>query len=125
MSIDEAALDTPRCVSESYWEAECRRDVQGILGHYHENATYEGPDGLRCGHQAIEEAYEASARDFPGLEVRIVREFPAGMQSALEFEAILTDPRGKRFRIRGVNVVEVRSGRFTSVRSYEDPPSPL
>ena len=59
---------------------------------------------------------------YPGLTVDIVREFPLGTRSALEFDAWLTDRAGTRFRIRGVNVVEVRDGRFVSVRSYEDPP---
>jgi ketosteroid isomerase-like protein len=117
---------TPREVSESYWAAECRRDIDGVAAHYHEDATYEGPDGMRRGLREIREVYEGSARDYPGLEVRIVREFTDGADaSALEFDAVLVDPHGRRFRVRGVNVVMVRNGRFVSVRSYEDPPMPV
>jgi ketosteroid isomerase-like protein len=117
-------MDTPREVSESYWAAECRRDVDGVMAHYHSDGTYEGPDGLRRGHAEIRKAYEDSARDYPGLEVRIVREF-AGTEdsSALEFDAVLIDHEGRRFRVRGVNVVFVRDGKFVSARSYEDPPT--
>jgi ketosteroid isomerase-like protein len=119
-------LPTPREVSEAYWAAECRRDIDGVMAYYHPDATYEGPDGLRTGSTEVRSAYEASARDFPGLEVRIVREFDGGPHSsALEFDAVLTDPGGHRFRVRGVNVVVVRDGKFDSVRSYEDPPMPL
>jgi ketosteroid isomerase-like protein len=118
-------MRTPLEVSESYWAAECRRDVDGVLAHYHPDATYEGPDGLRRGHAEIRRAYEESARDYPGLEVRIVREFTGSPESsALEFDAVLIGPRGDRFRVRGVNVVVVRDGRFVSVRSFEDPPMP-
>ena len=118
-------MRTPREVSESYWAAECGRDLDGVLAHYHEDGTYEGPDGLRRGHEEIRTAYLDSARGYPGLEVRIVREFTGGPDSsALEFEAFLVDPDGRRFRVRGVNVVVVRDGRFVSVRSYEDPPTP-
>ena len=119
-------MQTPREVSESYWAAECRRDIDGVLAHYHPHGTYEGPDGLRRGHAEIRRAYEDSARDYPGLEVRIVREFAGTTpdSSALEFDAVLIDPTGKRFRVRGVNVVVVRDGRFVSVRSYEEPPTP-
>ena len=113
---------TPREVSEAYWAAECARDVDAVMGFYHDDATYEDAGGLRRGHAAIRAAYEGSARDYPGLSVDIVREFPLGDRSALEFDAWLTDRAGKRFRVRGVNVVEVRDGRFVSVRSYEDPP---
>lgn len=118
-------MHTPREVSESYWAAECRRDLDGVMAHYHPDATYEGPDGLRRGHDEIRMAYEESARQYPGLEVRIVREFPGdASSSAIEFDAVLVDPAGRRHRVRGVNVVAVRDGRFESVRSYEDPPMP-
>jgi len=50
----------------------------------------------------------ASARAYPGLE----------------FDAVLIDPAGTRFRVRGLNVVVVRDGKFVSVRWYEDPPRP-
>jgi ketosteroid isomerase-like protein len=117
-------MSTPREVSESYWDAEARRDTDGVMAHYRADATYEGPDGLRRGHAEVRRFYEESARDYPGLEVRMVREF-AGKEdsSALEFDAVLIDPTGRRFRVRGVNVVVVRDGKFVSVRSYEDPPA--
>lgn len=118
-------MRTPREVSESYWAAECRRDLDGVMAHYQPDGTYEGPDGHRRGHAAIRKAYEDSARDYPGLEVRIVREFIGSADhGALEFDAVLIDPQGRRFRVRGVNVVELRDGKFASVRSYEDPPTP-
>ena len=117
-------MRTPREVSESYWAAECRRDIDGVMAHYHPQATYEGPDGLRRGHAEVRKAYEDSARDYPGLEVEIVREFTATPDSSgLEFSAVLIDPAGQRFVVRGVNVVVVRDGKFVSVRSYEDPPA--
>jgi ketosteroid isomerase-like protein len=119
-------MRTPREVSESYWAAECRRDLDSVVAHYHDDGTYEGPDGLRRGQEQIRTAYQDSARDYPGLEVRIVRELTGGADSsALEFEAFLVDPDGRRFRVRGVNLVVVRDGRFVSVRSYEDPPTPV
>ena len=117
-------MTTPREVSESYWAAECRRDVDAVLAHYHPDATYEDAGGLRRGEREIRAAYEESARLYPGLEVEIVQEFPCGERSALEFDAVLIDRAGVRHRVRGVNVVCVRDGRFASVRSYEDPPAP-
>jgi len=117
-------MRTPREVSESYWAAECRRDVDAVMAHYHDDATYEGPDGLRRGHDEVRAAYEESVHAYPGLEVEIVREFPQGDWSALEFDAVLIDAAGRRHRVRGVNVVRVRDGRFELVRSYEDPPAP-
>ena len=119
-------MRTPREVSESYWAAECRRDVDAVMDHYHVDGTYEDAGGLRRGASEIRAAYEASVAAYPGLEVRIVREFVLPDDpdtSGLEFDATLTDADARRFRVRGINVVTVREGRFVSVRSFEDPPT--
>ena len=122
-------MRTPRDVSESYWAAECRRDIDAVMAHYHPDATYQDAGGLLRGHAEIRGFYEGSARDYPGLEVTITREFPgsptaAGDASALEVYAVLTDHAGQRFQIHGLNVMTVRDGKFTSVRCYEDPLMP-
>lgn len=118
-------MPTPGEVSASYWAAECRRDIDGVMAHYQPDGSYEDSAGRRQGQAAIRQAYEDSAQAYPGLEVRIVREFTLDAEcGALEFDAVLTDPGGQRFRVRGVNVVVLRDGRFVSVRSYEDAPSP-
>ena len=118
-------MSAPREVSEAYWAAECRRDIDAVMTFYHGDASYEDAGGLRRGQAAIRRSYEESARAYPGLEVRIVREFTFSLEcSGLEFDATLIDAAGTRFRVRGVNVVVVRDGRFESVRSYEDPPTP-
>jgi ketosteroid isomerase-like protein len=123
--MDWSPMRTPREVSEDYWAAECRRDIDAVMAFYHPDATYEDSGGLRRGHPEIRQAYEESARAYPGLEVRILREFTATPDtSGLEFYAVLIDHDGRRFKVRGVNVVVVSDGRFASVRSYEDPPSP-
>ena len=118
-------MAAPREVSESYWAAECRRDIDAVMAHYLPDATYEDGGGKRVGEAGIREAYEASKRAYPGLEVRIVREFTFDKTcGGLEFDAVLIDHAGTRFRVRGVNVVELRDGKFVSVRSYEDAPTP-
>jgi ketosteroid isomerase-like protein len=116
-------MRTPREVSESYWAAECRRDLDAVMEHYQPDGTYEGPDGLRRGYDQIRAGYEEHMRLYPGLEVKIVQEFPCDDRSALEFDAAFIDAAGKRYRVRGVNVVLVQDGKFVSVRSYEDPPA--
>jgi ketosteroid isomerase-like protein len=118
-------MRTPREVSESYWAAECRRDVEAVMAHYHPDATYQDAGGLLRGHAEIRGFYEASAREYPGLEVTILREFPGSPDaSALEVYAVLIDHGGRRFEIFGLNIMTVRDGRFTSVRCFEDPPTP-
>ena len=95
------------------------------MAHYHPNATYQDAGGLRRGTAEIRKAYEDSARDYPGIEVTIVGEVVATPDcSALEYDAVLVDHAGRRFRVVGVNVVIVRDGKFVSVRSYETAPTP-
>ncbi len=115
-------MQTPREVAESYWAAECRRDLDAALAHYHEDALLIPPSGpsLR-GHRDIATFYVEEMRDYPGLEVTITHEISDGVEAALEWEAVLIDHAGTRHPYRGVNVVRVRDGRFESVRAYFDP----
>jgi ketosteroid isomerase-like protein len=117
-------VTTPLEISKSYWDAECRRDLDAVMSYYHDDATYEDAGGLRRGHAEIRANYEEHIQAFPALNVAILREFPSGDSSAIEFEASLIAATGEHLLVRGVNVVDVRDGKFTSVRSYEDTPKP-
>ena len=115
-------MRTPREVAASYWATECRREVDGVMAHYQPDATYQDGSGLRTGHAEIRQFYAESARDYPGLEVRIVREYVAGRdRSAFEVVAVLIDHAGHRFGIQGLNAMVVRDGKIASLRCYEDP----
>ena len=113
--------DGPRAVAEAYWAAESARDVDAVMAHYHPDAEFREPGGrLRTGHAEIREFYAASCAAFPGLWVKIIGELVIGDRGALEWIAELADHDGKRYPASGVNVVEVKNGKFTSVHSYFD-----
>lgn len=114
-------LATPRQVAESYWRAECAHDVPAILSHYHHNAVFVPPGKRLVGHDQIRTFYEESFRRFVGLEVDILHEIANGDESAIEWKAVLTDARGDRFGLDGINVIKVRGGKFAEVRCYFDP----
>ena len=119
-------MRTPLEVAESYWAAECRRDVDAVMAHYNEDATYEDAGGFLSGRAAIRSFYEGSARDYPGLEVTILREFPGSPDSsALEVYAVLVDHEGSRFEIHACNILTVRDGKIASLRCFEDPLAPV
>ncbi len=112
-------MSSPREVAESYWAAECRRDLDAVLAHYHADAVFTPPSGPALhGHDEIASFYVDEMRDYPGLEVQIVNEVGNGEEASLEWEAILVDHSGARHAFRGVNVVRVRDGKFESVRAY-------
>jgi ketosteroid isomerase-like protein len=77
--------------------------------------------GPLSGHAEIRTFYEGMGDTFPGLDVTIVHEVHSGDEAALEWEATLTDRRGKKYLIRGVNIVRVRGERFERVTAYFDP----
>ena len=114
-------MTTPRQIAESYWKAECERDTARVLSHYNEDATFCPPGQCLNGHAEIATFYDASGKDFPGLEVEIVNEFTVGDQAALEWHAILTNTKGEKFEIDGVNIIKIRDGKFQWVHAYFDP----
>lgn len=115
-------MQTPREIAESYWSAECARDLDAVLKHYHPDAIVYPPSGPPFqGREHIAEFYIDEMRDYPGLEVEIVHEVSTGDEAALEWEAVLTDHDGVRHPFRGVNIVRTADGMFTSVRAYFDP----
>ena len=118
-------MRTPRDVAESYWAAECRRDIDAVMEHYTDDATYQDGAGLLTGPEAIRHYYEVSIGDFPGLEVTILREYVAAPDtSAFEVDAVLTDHQGARSRIQGLISIRVRDGKMAAIRCYEDPLRP-
>ncbi len=110
----------PREVAESYWRAECARDTEAVLDHYWPEAEFRSPNARFSGRDQIRAYYEDSARRFPELSVTILRDVVIGNIGAIEWTATLTDLAGRTFSVDGVNVVEVRDGRFVWAHSYFD-----
>jgi uncharacterized protein (TIGR02246 family) len=111
----------------SAWEAECRHDLDGLLDHFHPDATFHQSDGdTYSGHDAIRAMTEQFYSEFPDCKVEILAEYGNGESSAaIEFRATLTDADGDVSVLQGVQLVEVEDGRFKSVRGYEEKPVPV
>lgn len=112
---------TPRDVAESYWRAECTRDVDAILSHYHKDAVFNVAGTHLVGHDEIATFYISSGQQYPGLKLDILHEVSDGNQGALEWRAELTDPNGETVILNGVNIIKVDGGKFREVRAYFDP----
>ena len=107
----------------SYWGAESRRDLEGVLRHYAPDAQLRDPAGLYRGRAEIARYYEASMSAFPRLEIRIVDEITSGSRGAFEFEANLTGADGTGVVVRGLSLVSVRDGLLEYMHCYEDAPA--
>ena len=114
---------SPADVMRSYWSAECRRDLDGVLRHYAPDALLRDPAGVYRGRAEIARYYEASMGEFPGMEITIVDEIISGSRGAFEFEANLTGADGTGVVVRGLSLVSVRDGVLESMHCYEDAPA--
>ncbi len=114
-------MSEARDFAESYWRAECARDTDLVLSHYHADATFCPPGQTLVGHEEIRTFYDASGADFPGLKVTIESDFTVGDRSAMEWTALLTNVQGEEFAIKGVNIIKLRDGKFEWVHAYFDP----
>ncbi|MEO8263144.1 MAG: nuclear transport factor 2 family protein [Pseudolysinimonas sp.] len=117
------ALTDALRVSAEYWAAECARDMTAMLAHFTEDAEVETPDGRAVGHEQIAAMYRESFDAYPGLTVDIVNGYAGDNDHGVAFDAVLTDPAGDRWRVRGVNTVELEGGLIRRLRSFEDRPS--
>ncbi|CAB4661655.1 unannotated protein [freshwater metagenome] len=114
-------MSTALEVATSYWKAECERDTEKVLAHYHHDATFCPPGQTLVGHEQIRTFYDASGADFPGLAVKIGNNFTVGDQTAIEWVATLTSVSGEVFTIKGVNIIKMRGEKFEWVHAYFDP----
>lgn len=116
-----------RDLQVSAWDAECRHDLDGLLGHFLPDAMfYAYGQPPQQGHAAIRALTEDFYRAFPELAIDVLGEWTNGESSgAFEFRAHLTDPDGKRFTLRGVILVDIQDGKFKAVRYYEEAPVPV
>lgn len=117
------ALTEALSVSADYWVAESARDMPAMLAYFTPDAEVEGPDGRAVGHTEIAAMYQESFDAYPQLVVDIVGGYAGERDHGVAFDAVLTDHDGGRWRVRGINRVELEDGLIRRLRSFEDRPS--
>jgi ketosteroid isomerase-like protein len=117
----DEGMTTIEEIARSYWRAEASRDVDSILAHFAVDAVWRGPGAVELrGHDEIRRFYEATGRDFPGLEVEVTGVVGDGRSAALQWSAVLIDSAGGRHPCNGVNVMEGDGEHITSLQTYYD-----
>jgi catechol 2,3-dioxygenase-like lactoylglutathione lyase family enzyme len=109
----------------AYWADECSRDLDRMMTHFAPDAEVITPDGSFTGYRDIAALYQKSFSTYPELEVAITGRYAGRGSHCFEFAAVLTDIAGVRHEVRGVNVVTLRQGLISRMRSFEDPPTPM
>jgi hypothetical protein len=120
-----AALLAAKTRSIAYWSDECDRDLDRVLAHFISDATVVTPDGTYSGHAPIRGLYRKSFDEYPALSVDVIDLFPAAGGCCIEYSAVLTDVSSRLFRVEGVNLLRMRDGWISYLRSFEDAPRPI
>jgi hypothetical protein len=120
-----AALLAAKARGLAYWKDECDRDLDRLLAHFTSDASVVTPDGIYFGDEAIRGLYRKSFDDYPALSVDVIELFPGLVACCIEYSAVLTDVSSRRFLIEGVNLMRMRDGLISYLRSFEDAPRPI
>ena len=110
---------TALAVSDSYFRAESRCDLEAVVDHFAENAVIVHPDGSRSeGREAIRAFYAGVFDALASIDVRRVGAVGGGVEAAVEWRALVVGADGAERSLRGVNLVTVADGRFTRIYAY-------
>jgi hypothetical protein len=109
----------------AYWTDECARDFGKLMTHFTSNAEVVTPDGAFRGREAVGAVYRKSFDDFPGLKVDVKASFAGRGAHCFEYRAVLSDNAGNDWLVEGINLMELKDGLISSLRSFEDAPRRL
>jgi putative intracellular protease/amidase len=106
-------------VTVSYFAAEHRRDLDGIMAHFAPAVRFVTPAGaVLDGTDAVRDFYAANLQALPTLRVDLVDDVSAGPRAALTWRAEGTTTDGATVAMHGSNIVTVEAGVFTDFRAY-------
>ena len=111
-------------VVENYWDKEGEKDLEGILGCFHPEATFSAPITKDLqGISALREFYAGVLDGFANSKVTIDRSTESGDRVAAEFTLSFEQRDGATGQASGCNVFTVRAGKIFDVRCFFDPAS--
>lgn len=108
---------------ERYFDAFNHQDLEGVMACFDAEAVIHGPDGVRsAGAAEIRAAYASSFRAIP--DGKCVPRTLLGADGAGAVESVFTGTTAKSkkaVRLVGVEVLEFRGGRISTIRDYHTP----
>ena len=108
--------------SSAYWLVKCARDLDRLMRHFARDAEVITPNGVCRGREAIAALYRKSLDDFPGLTVDVKAGFVGRDAHCFEYSVVLSGGADNRWLIEGTNLIRLRRGLISGLRSFEDAP---
>jgi hypothetical protein len=104
---------------KSYFDAFNRRDIEGVMACFHDQAVLVGPNGKRLsGRTAVRRSYETEFATFPDAhcELRLC----TGNSGRGVAESYFTGTNSERKRIEaiGAEIIEIVDGKIKEIRDY-------
>jgi len=117
-----AALAAATAKVIAYWHDECARDLPKMMAHFTPDVEIVTPDGSYRGREAVAALYQKSFDAYPGLTVDVKASFAGRDAQCVEYRAVLFDTEDQPWLIEGVNLIRLKDGRISYLRSFEDAP---
>ncbi len=109
-------------IVKSYWSKETAGDVDGVMEHFTEDATFKAPISELCeGADAVRQQYAAMLSGGVDFNCQVVRYTESGNRIAVEFNLNFTTPECKSGTMAVCNVFCMRDGKIESLRCYFAP----
>jgi ketosteroid isomerase-like protein len=110
-----------KSVALSYWEHECRGDIDGVLRHFAPDAKFAAPSVQLRGRGEIRSFYERMGSSYAEMQVSPRGIIESGDDLVIEFTFRYLKPGGERGSAEGCNVFNIRDGLIRRLRAYFDP----
>ncbi|HVT54320.1 MAG TPA: nuclear transport factor 2 family protein [Dongiaceae bacterium] len=117
-----AALAAATAKVIAYWHDECARDLPKMMAHFTPDVEVVTPDGSYRGHEAVAALYRKSFDAYPGLTVDVRASFAGRDAHCVEYRAVLFDAEERGWLVEGINLLRLKDGRISYLRSFEDAP---
>jgi len=122
---EDAAFAAAEARIRAYWVDECARDLDRLMAHFTGDAEVITPDGTFRGREAVAALYRKSFESFPGLTVDVKAGFVGRDAHCFEYSAVLSDADATGWLVEGINLMKLKGGLISSLRSFEDAPRRL
>ena len=117
-----AAIAAVTAKAIAYWDDECARDLRKMMTHFTPDVEVVTPEGSYRGYDAVAALYQKSFDAYPGLTVDVKASFAGHDAHCVEFRAVLFDAQDRRWLVEGINLMRLKDGRISYLRSFEDAP---